>query len=296
MNYQNKLKRHACILSILSQKNATFDSIRDRLCSRIEDIEDYNLRTFQRDIKEIATIFQIPIRFNKYHQKYEIENSKAYHKSIKSLNVLTSDARTYECIDTPIDKEMNCLGTIHLDEISHAIKHNYGLIIEYQKYSSAQPTDTRELLPLVLKENNSRWYVIGEDLHKGELRVFALDRIIELKIDFVRRKSRFLKEEIKNLWSSSLGVFFPKAGERVAEVILSFDQVLAPYVKSLPWHHSQTILAETDSELILSLRVLVDNYLINKIFSCSNHLKVLQPEDLKNTIYKKLKLMLLNYE
>lgn len=296
MNYQNKLRRHACIISILSQKKVTFDYIRDRVCSKIDDINDYNLRTFQRDIKEIEEIFQIPIKFNKHYLMYEIENSRIHHKSIEALNVLTSDVRSYECIDSIADKESNCLGTIHLDEIIHAIKHEYGLIIQYQKYSSDQPTDERELLPLVLKENNSRWYVIGEDVDKGELRVFALDRIIELRMDFERRKSRFLKEEVKNLWSNSLDVYFPNAGDRAEDVVLSFDQVMGPYVKSLPWHHSQKIISENDSEILISLSVLIDNYLTNKIFSCSNHVKVLEPITLKNAIHHKLKLTLSNYE
>lgn len=296
MNYQNKLKRHACIISILAQKNASFDSIRDRVCSRVEDIEEYNLRTFQRDIKEIAAIFQIPIKFNKYHLMYEIENSRAYHKSIESLNILTSDVRSYECIDTIQDKEMNGLGTIHLDEITYAIKHEYGLIIQYQKYSSLHTTDEREVLPLVLKENNNRWYVIAEDIHKGELRIFGLDRIVDLRLDFKSTKSRFLKEEIKERWSSSLGITFPNARERAEEVVLRFDQVIGPYVKSLPWHHSQKILSENNSEVLISLHVLIDNYLINKIFSCSNHIKVLEPLGLKNTIHDKLKLTISNYE
>jgi len=295
MNYELKLKRHINIVSTLTVKRADFETIRIRLFNSYEDIREYNLRTFQRDINEIKDIFHISIQYNSLHSKYEIVNRNDTEKTITAMNVLITNVISTRYNKYILDEKLDSLGAIHLPEIIQAIELSFKLVISYEKFNDSISTE-RMISPLIVKENNKRWYLLAEDISKGELRVFALDRITDLAIVFEKYHNRFHKEEVKCKWLHSVGITYPKSGEQAIHVKLQFDEKLAPYVRSLPWHDSQEIVKNNEDSFIISLEVLIDDYLINKILSCVSHVKVLEPLSLQRIIKSKLISTLSNYE
>ncbi|MGN5953154.1 helix-turn-helix transcriptional regulator [Sphingobacterium lactis] len=283
MNFQDKLMCHAQIVSLLTNKWATWEEIKNRIASKIDDSSTYNVRTFQRDVKTIAETFGIEIKYANQKNAYGIDNKSEAKANIEALVLLTSKINKVDLPSFVFKDDQDGLGAVHLEEIIFAIENQFSLSILYQKFQK-NTSETRNLIPLALKENNKRWYLLAEDLDKGSLRIFGLDRMNFLKINFSKGKSKFHREEIFKLWNSSIGITLPERGKSTSEVILKVDSVLAPYLLSLPWHVSQKSKDEGERGILVEMNVLIDNYLINKILSCMPYVEVIKPNLLKEKI------------
>lgn len=288
MNYKDKLLRHYYIIGYLSTKSRQWNEIRNRLVDKLDNsLGDYSIRTFQRDLNSIREIFGIEISFNSTLKSYEISNQEIIKQKLNSLSHLIMSLNETSKNNYVLNDDFEGLGAVHLTDIMEAIANQYYIHFEYKKYDETR-INRREVIPILLKENNKRWYLLGEDIHKEKLRVFGLDRIENLQIKFSRRKSKYSLTECAKLWNNTMGIEFGQAGQKAEIVLLRFDAVMAPYVKSLPWHSSQIIKDEKPTHSDFEMEVLITNDLINKIMSCVQFVTVLEPLHLKNTIINNL--------
>src|SRR5690606_19453522 len=79
MSKQESFARHKIIIQLLRKKACSFEEILDKL--EIEsELQGYNFiisqRTFQRDVKEIAHLYNQEIKFNRKQKSYFIENAE----------------------------------------------------------------------------------------------------------------------------------------------------------------------------------------------------------------------------
>ena len=257
--------------------------------NKVDDsTEDYHIRTFQRDIKAIYDLFAVEIRYNQVLLAYEVLNRDHAKQCLNALSVLAlrfdkSEKRTHV-----ITNEDEGLGAVHLTDIIEAIDNSFSLRFEYLKYSETSKS-IREVIPLLLKLQNRRWYLLAEDVQKEKLRVYGLDRMDNLEIRFNRVKSRFPFSECNKLWNETLGIETGKAGQQSEIIILRVESSMAGYVKSIPWHYSQKVLTENSAYAEFEFKLIVTNDLINKIMSFIQFVQIIEPFHLKEKVIKNLK-------
>ena len=144
----------------------------------------------------------------------------------------------------------------------------------------------------MLKEYLNRWYIVGEVLNANEIRIFGIDRIVNLNLlseKFVPKPNIGIKERFENV----IGLMYDG---KVEKVELSFPEIQGRYIKSLPWHKSQKIIIDNEKEFRIELTVFPNDELKQKILSLGGHVKVIKPKWLVNDVKEALKEAVKNYE
>ena len=289
MSTRESLQRYTIIINRLRQSPASFSEIAEKLEFESE-FHGYNFniakRTFQRDIETIESLYGIMIRFDFSGNVWYIveeDNTEANARLLEAFdtfNALKITNRLPQFIDY---EKRRPRGTENMSGLLHAIQNNLRIRFTYQKFWTDEKR-TRYAEPLALKESINRWYVITWDVEKKDIRTFALDRLSELEITnekFKRPKDFDVNEMFKHSFGIISGVNFEPE-----EVVLSFRKPQAEYIRSLPLHHSQKVIKETDKEIRFSLKLLITEDFIQEIVSHGPKVKVLQPEILKNEVKK----------
>jgi predicted DNA-binding transcriptional regulator YafY len=157
---------------------------------------------------------------------------------------------------------------------------------QYEKFwDFANEKNSRTVYPLALKEARFRWYLIAQDSKDGAIKSFGLDRISRLEISarHFEYPSTFDAEE---KFKHTFGII---SGEEAPEKIqLWLTREQGNYIKSLPLHHSQKIISETNTEVVLELYVCPTHDFMMELLSMGANVKVLEPESLKKKIRAKL--------
>jgi predicted DNA-binding transcriptional regulator YafY len=263
------------------------------------DGDDYLIskRTFQRDLNDIRSVYNIDIQYNRVTKKYFIEEESdegVYDRIFEAVDTINALNLT-ESISKYVDFEKRKpKGTEHLYGLIHAVKNKFIISFNYQKYWDEIPS-YRTLYPLGIKEAHNRWYVIAKDMKDQRIKTFALDRISLFQIS--NEKFSFEKEfSSYNYFKNSFGIITPDEGQKVEEVILKFDTHQGKYIKSLPLHHSQVILEDTESHLIVSVKICITYDFKMEVLSYGERVKVLQPKSFIKEIVEDLKSTILQYD
>lgn len=185
----------------------------------------------------------------------------------------------------PADK-----GAVHLSTITHALKVNLRLNIDYQSFHLGKQPQTDVLIePLALKMFKRRWYLLSRKVNGDGLRLYALDRIKECRttdetFDYPDDFSA------KEYFSDFYGVSTDGYSDKPSHVVLRAYQELPAYLKVQPLHQSQEILAENDNHTDFAywLRPAFD--FVHEILSHGDQLEVIFPESLRDQIGKILKI------
>lgn len=268
-----------------NNKEASFEEISDYLKRKSEitgDDLNITLRTFQRDIKDIFSIFDVEIKCNSYH-KYYIQYDGANEmqprmfEAFDILNALkiTNDLSLY------IHPEKHGGGTENIYGFIHAIKKRLVINITHKKFWDAEP-NKRLVDPLGLKEFRGRWYLIAKDKNSKTIKTFGLDRIYDVELT----KEKFTLPEdfnVKTFFKSCFGIVMPE-NQKPEKVVLSFTPLKGKYIKSLPLHESQKVLIDNEKECRIQLFIYITHDFVRELLSHSDELKIISPKSLKNKL------------
>jgi len=279
---------------------ADFYEIEDYLVNKFDLLGynfEYSLRTFQRDKRDIETIFNIEIAYDRFEKAYFINENNLPDTARKMLDAytLTNALQIYDDFSEFISLEKDNFGKSGIFyELNEAVKNRCKIKIYYQKYYE-ENTEIKELKPLALKEFQRRWYLIAyKTVENGEevLRTYGLDRIEHLETLRLKFKNIDfnLNEYFKNFYGIISDINTP-----FEEVILSFNNFQGKYIKSLPLHHSQEILKDTENELVIKMKLHLTFDFKQKLLSYGDKVKVISPESLKNDIKQELRNVLKYY-
>lgn len=287
MSKRESIARYSLIIKKLRKKPCSFKEIADYLAlkSEIQDY-DYNIskRTFQRDLKDILSLYQIEIEYVFSKKAYAIvsdqqpEVTERMFEAFDTFNALNLSDRLSNHIHFEKRKPQ---GTEHLYGLLHAIKNTLKIKFTYHKYWENEFTE-RKSKPYALKEFRNRWYIIGKEDNGDHIKSFALDRLSALEI----LKEKFEMPDDFNVnqhYKYCFGIVGPKA-EEPKNIILSFTRFQGKYIKSLPLHESQQILVDNENELRISLRVHINYDFFMELLSFGNEMKVIEPKSLVNQI------------
>lgn len=297
MSKKESFSRYFLIIKKLQKKPASLAEIFDYL-EKESAFKDYDFtiskRTFQRDLDDIKTIFDIFIQYDFSKKVYFIEDRGRQEitdrilEAFDTFNALNLSDRLSNHIHFEKRKPQ---GTEHLYGLLHAIKNKVQVSFTYQKFWEEE-LSSRTVEPYALKESKNRWYILANDLKDKQVKTFALDRITDLEISNKRFQipANF---NVNEYFKYSFGIISPNE-MKPEEIILSFDPIQGKYIKSLPLHESQLILTDNEEELIVKLNIFLTHDFLMELLSFGDSVKVIKPEslisELKTTVKNVLRL------
>ncbi|MFZ4263822.1 WYL domain-containing protein [Sphingobacterium sp. HJSM2_6] len=284
MDKRDILLRMNLLVNYISSQGRSWDDIA-RFLDDESQFRSYDLtiskRQFQRDIHRIYNIFKVSIIYNKRKDKYEIDRSDTISaiEALDTLSILNLSDNRYGGVIFELRRPT---GGENIPKTLFAIKNELVIYFTYQKFYENY-NEKRTILPYVVKESNRRWYILGLDLEKNELRVFAMDRVSDLEIGKKLNRPTDISE-IEKLFTNCFGIILPKKHQKVEEIILSYSGFQGQYLKTMPLHHSQLILSEEDNKIEFKLNLYITYDFIMEILSSGSQVKVIAPESLNNII------------
>ncbi|CAL67527.1 helix-turn-helix transcriptional regulator [Christiangramia forsetii] len=291
MSVRQSLKRYTKIISLLRRRPMSYQEIQDEISLDPDAIAEKLLtsqRTLQRDIIDIASIYEIEIdsdkSTNKYYIKEDVEeiHSRRLRENFEIVNAIKM-AKGFG--NTLIFEERRHLGTEHMAGLIHAIQNNLFIEFNYIKFWDGSES-SRKVKPIALKEARNRWYLIAMDDKDERIKNFSLDRIQDLSIS--SNKFKPVSYNIEQEFRDSFGII-NGTGEKPVDVILSFTPEQGRYINSLPLHHSQELISNDENEFQFSYYIRPTYDFKMEILSYGDQVKVLEPENLQETISKNLK-------
>ncbi|QQS51097.1 MAG: WYL domain-containing protein [Bacteroidota bacterium] len=270
------------IKKLRNSKFATFNEINDYI-EREFDIMDspknISLRTFQRDLNEIRSIFNIDIHCNNLNQYYieEDEHSGFNNRMMEAFDIFNSLSTGQQLTPFVLLEKRCSLGTEHIYGLLHAIKNRLVVRMDYQKFYETNQT-TREVEPYALKEFKGRWYLLCKDFKDNYTKTFALDRIHGLEI--TKKKYNYPANLNPNDYFENCYGIITSDDSDPEEIVLSFEPFQGKYIKSYPLHESQKILIDNETELRISLYLYETHDLLMELLSYGANLQVIQPKSL----------------
>lgn len=293
----DSLQRHRLIISKLRRTPCTFEQLQDFL-QRESELSEADLtcsiRTFQRDIRRISTLYNIEIECDRSLNRYSI-----VHDGSESHNERLLEAfEIYNALDLSsnfarkvIVEKRKSLGTENLYGILHAIKNSFSLRFLYEKYSDGDLRE-RKVDPVALKESQHRWYLLARDPEDGVVKSFGLDRISELNVT----RERFVPVDYdpEKEYHNSFGII-NGLDINPEKIVLSFTPKEGKYIHSLPLHHSQKEVLKNEEEWRFEYFLQPTHDFMMEVLSYGPDVKVLEPKSFKNAIFRKLQEALQRY-
>jgi len=287
MSARQTILRYIHILNRLRKSPATFKEIDQYLIQQSnlqEEKFSVSKRQFLRDVKDIASIFELEIYFDFSDGVYRIneeEVSEISRRRIEAFDTFNALKIGENISDIIHFESRKPLGTENLFGLIQAVKNRLNVKFIYRKFWEDEMT-CRNVEPYALKEFKSRWYVIAKDHKDDKIKTFALDRLTNLEITnmpFIIPSDFNVEESYRHCF----GIISP-ANEEPQEVILSFEPMQGKYIKSLPLHQSQQILVDNKAELRVSLKLFITHDLIMELLSFGADVNVLKPKSLSYKI------------
>ncbi len=283
MAITESIMRYHLIISKLKKHPASLKEM-NAFLERESEFRGYNLvrdkRTFKRDLDAIRSIYNIDIQYSFKKGIYEIIQDEESDKNLRMVEALDlfNALKISENITNIIHFEKRRpIGSEHLNGVLHAIQNKIQIKFSYQKFWE-NSLEKRDVEPHALKEFKNRWYLLGMDTNKGEIRTYALDRMSNLIISN-RKFQHKIKINVNEFFKNCFGIIVPK-DEMVEEVILSFDAFQGKYIKSLPLHETQEVLIDNETEVRVKLNIYLTFDFIMEVLSYGDKVKVIKPKSL----------------
>lgn len=294
-------QRYSYIINLLSRKRVNVQGLVNEICNNFQDSETYSSRTLSRDLNDIKEIFGFDITFNRGEGYYEIKKEDLNKDDIEKQKLLeafqffelASIARQYN--DILLFEQRKFIGFELITIILEAIKNLNIILFEYKKFDGSLST-TRKVRPLGLREHNSRWYLVAEEVNANTTirKNFGLDRIFDIQItdeQFIYPSDFNIKSYFENIYGLGEGIT-----NKLETVHLLFNPISARYIESLPLHISQKEIKRNDEGVLFEYKLFVNHELVREIIKIGSGVKVLKPSSLKKEVINSLKESLTQYD
>lgn len=247
-----------------------------------------DLRTLQRDFNEIEELFGIRIRFDKKRNGYHIDEEdewkqEQYNRLLLNFDLLnatdsTSNLHTYVLAEhhRPMDNEC-------LPSLIKAIKFSHPVSFTYIYVREGGTAREKKVLPHYLKEDQQRWYLLAYD--NGVLKTFSASCIQDLRIHTEETFARNMNIPVDDLFRECYGIW-NQPDLPVEDIELSYDALDGSFLKTVPLHHSQEIITDTQEEFRIRLRLRITNDFVMALLSRSRSLTVIKPLHLRERVRK----------
>lgn len=239
------------------------------------------------DVEKMKEIVGVLKQFNGFNYFDEMSDMIAKLEN----NLYKSTHQNKNCIQFEDNKLLR--GLEHISPLYHAILNKKPLLIEYKSFKAMQ-SQQNIYFPYLLKEYRNRWFLIARPKKAKTLLTMALDRIIEFQ---ELSKEIFIEYEgvdFDRYFDDLIGVSKTEK-DRPHKVILHVNPDNAPYILTKPLHHSQTLLKEDKTGVVIRIDVVLNFELEREILGFGESLKVLAPRLLSSKIKRRLEKAMKNY-
>ncbi len=182
-------------------------------------------------------------------------------------------------------------GTQYLEPIIKAIEKQEVIRLYYLPFYEDKPY-FNEVHPYLLKEHGFRWYLVGLNEFKGQVRTYSLDRIRDLQmaegISYVGPGF-----DAEKYFKHSIGIIAPEGTPALIKMAVQKTQ--AQYLITQPWHESQNIEEETEEEIIFSFRVHPTYEFKSLVLGLGKDGRIIEPVSLREALKTELEQMLGRY-
>lgn len=284
----NVIKKYTWLLRTLQQsRGLTLTEIEQKWndCD-LSYGEPLNRRTFVRWKNEIEDIFSVSIACNvSQGYRYYIESNRNDQVTSWLMHTLTVS----NLLDEYKNQNDNILlenvpsGEEHLETILEAIKYSKQIVVTYHNFSRPEANPPALVNPLCVKLSDRRWYVLVDYAGKSNYRrIMALDRIIAIE----KRDTKFTMPvdfNAKEYFSDSYGVtvMSDKPTERV---VLKVPMTAVPYLRALPFHHSQREICQEGDFVFMEYRLKITEELAFALLRHAVRSEIVQPAELREMI------------
>jgi predicted DNA-binding transcriptional regulator YafY len=179
-------------------------------------------------------------------------------------------------------------GIQYLDPIVSAIENREVLRLYYLPFYEDKPY-FNEVHPYLLKEHQSRWYMVGLNSFKGKIRTYALDRIRDLQVAAGTEYSP-PAFDTEAYFKNSIGIIAPEG--LPPTIKLAVQKTQAQYLITRPWHDSQNIVEENEEQVVFSFKVHPTYEFRSLVLSLGKDAYIQEPTSLREEMKKELEKML----
>lgn len=286
----NLLNKYVWLVeTIYRAKQITFNELREKwLDNELSEGVELPLRTFHKWRIAVEEMFGLVIdcqRKGGYH--YYIANAE----ELKGGNIRNWLLNTVSVSNLLIDnqhlKDRILLENIpsgqqYLADIIGAMKSGSTLTVTYQNYWHDE-AHTFDIEPYCVKLFKQRWYVVGRTPYYDQVRIYSLDRILDL---FVSNDKRFKMPKTfssEEYFEQCYGIEIGK-DIKPEKVKLKVSDHQSNYIRAVPLHHSQEETERNENFSIFELWLRPTNDLLREILWHGNDIEVLEPEWYRNEI------------
>lgn len=289
-------QRLLLILNRIRNKPSSFLEIKTYLQNHQDltgDFLDISHRTFQRDLKDIYSIYGVEIKFGKREGVYSIvedEEQKPFERIIEAFETMNALNFSSKIGNKVLVERKANNGTKYMHDVLHAIEHHLEIEFIHHSFWKDKPK-LRRVKPLAIKESQHRWYLICFDIDNNDFRNFGLDRV--LKLDITEKKFKPLTVDFDAMYQHAFGV---ETYEPAEHVVLSFTSDQAKYIKSLPLHASQEILSEENDRCRFAYFIHPTNDFIMELLKHGDSVIVEAPDALRERVKENITKMMALYQ
>lgn len=297
------LTRYALIIKKLEACPSTYKQIEEYLLYSFEfqdaGITSYSIRTLQRDIKEIASLFNLNIHNKKKgDNRYYIESRPTMEvdeynqKLLESFQVSNALNIHPDFADFIFFETRKATGLEHFYDLFFAIRNNRIITFEHFNFKT-RLMSARKVHPLALKESKNRWYLIAVDTKDQTLKSFGLDRIQYLEITQHSYREKY-NYNLKEHFRYAFGVM-NLSTQTPQNIIFKCSKEQGEYIKNFPLHYSQMITKTTDKEYFFELQIHPTYDFIQEIMSYGKEVTIVEPLELASCIKIMFEKCMMNY-
>ncbi|MCW3807060.1 helix-turn-helix transcriptional regulator [Plebeiibacterium marinum] len=301
------------------------DEIGDQLYEHFGIDKGISLRTFRYDIELMRSLpprgFDAPIKIENNEVRYEdpnysIDHSELSETDIEAINdalrllknfprlsineelalvqakfqgdLLKNDSRN----GVIAFEQKEVKGVEYISSLMKYINDHVPIKLTYKPFQSPN-ANTFIVHPYLLKQYNHRWYLIGYSSTYKSVGIYALDRIEAVSLS----EEKYIRNtfvEVEKYFKDIVGITLPK-DENIKDIVLRIDIKQAQYIITKPIHNSQKVIKETDENVEISLQLIPNYEFYSLILSYGNSVEILLPENIRDDIAKKIKVMYHSY-
>lgn len=286
----NQLQKYTWLIETIRRSGRiSFRELSDRW-ERRKDLSDCRRlprATFNRWREAILRQFGIEIACSKTGaHKYYIENPEAIDEDKLKKWMLDSYATGNLFLEHIEIKERILLDEIpsgreFLTTILEAMQQNRTLVMSYRPFKKINSYQF-PIEPYCVRLFENRWYIIAHNIRYDDIRIYSLDRIerLETIADTFSMPEDF---NAQDFFHHAYGIVIDKKipPERI---IIRANKDHKQYIKTLPLHHSQKLLAEVKDHADFELFLSPTYDFIMKLLQVGAMVEVIHPHSLRQTM------------
>ncbi len=292
----DKYKFCIWLVDSLLRKSLSFEEIQTKweTSSDNDNNKELSGRSFIRYRREAEMLFYVQIKYEKRLGKYSLVG----RENIQHEKLLSWILATYRLSNVSLDIKQRSVIQLespapkseYLEIILEAIENKSMLHLTYKSHYK-DPEDL-DFYPVFVRLCQQRWYVIGINLKKNSVRVYAFERISNLTIQRYSGKQISHSIEPDDYFSYSYGIINDQEPQLI-QIRAFWPQNL--YLKDVPLHSSQQILIETEDFTDFELFVRPTYDFIQALLSQREQVKVLEPPSFVKDMREVIAKMAANY-